>query len=64
MGKAKVPSYTIVPPRSAGAWSKSSKDGNIAKITRRAGYGGVFTLLGRKHPRVVTAAKTATAILN
>ena len=53
-----VPSWIIAPPRSIGAWSRSGKDGNIAKITRRAGYGGVFTLLGRKHPRVGTGAKT------
>jgi len=53
-----VPSWIIALPRSVGAWLKSGKDGNIAKITRRAGYGGLFTLMGRKHPRVVTAAKT------
>ena len=64
MGKAKrpstgqVPSWIIAPPRSVGAWSKSGKDENVAKITRRAGYGGIFTLVGRKRPRVVTAAKT------
>ena len=41
VGKAKVPSWIIAPPRFVGAWSKSSKSGNIAKITRRAGYGGI-----------------------
>jgi len=33
-----------------GARSRSGKDRNNAKITRRAGYGGVFTLMGREHP--------------
>jgi len=33
-------------------------NGNIDEVTRRAGYGGVFTLTGRKHPRFVTAAKS------
>ena len=63
MGKAKRPStgqvlsWILAPPRSVGAWSKSGKEGNIAKIIRRAGYGGIFTLLGRKHPRVGTTAR-------
>ena len=40
------------------AWSKSGKDGNTAEIIKRAGYRGVFTLMGREHSRFVTAAKT------
>ncbi|KAL2046283.1 hypothetical protein N7G274_001730 [Stereocaulon virgatum] len=44
------------PPRSMGAWPGT--DGKIAKITWRAGYGGVFTLTGREHPGVVTAAQS------
>jgi len=51
-------SRTIILPRSVGAWSRSGKDRNIDKITRRAGYGGVFTLTGKEHPSVVTAAKS------
>ncbi len=51
-----MPWWIIAPPRSVGAWSKSGKDGKIARITRRVGYGGVFILMGREHPRVVTAA--------
>jgi len=41
-----------------GAGSRSGKHGNIDQITGRAGYGGVFTLKGREHARVVTAAKS------
>ncbi len=37
--------------------SSLNKHGNIDHITRRAGYGGVFTPTGRKHPRVATAAR-------
>jgi len=33
-------------------------NGNIDEVTRRAGYGGVFTLTGREHPRAVTAGKS------
>lgn len=53
-----MPSWTIVLPRSVGAWSRSGKDGSIENITRRAGYGGVSTLTGREHPSVMTAAQT------
>ena len=52
-----VPSCSIAPPRSMGVWSRSGKDENITKITRRVGFGGVFTLTGREHPSVVTAAQ-------
>jgi len=42
--RGQVATWTIAPPR-------SGKHRNIAKSTRRAGYGGVFTLLGRQHLR-------------
>jgi len=53
-----APSRTIALPRSVGAWSRFGKDGNIDKITRRAGYGGVFTLTRREQSSIVTAAKS------
>jgi len=34
------------------------KDRNIAKIVRRAGYGGIFILTGKEYPSIVTAAQT------
>ena len=54
--KGPVPLQTRAPPRSIGAWPGT--DGKIAKITWRAGYGGVFILTGREHPNVVAAAPT------
>ena len=47
----------VAPPHPVGVWSRSGKHGNVDKVTRRAGYGGVFTLTEREHPRVLTAAE-------
>jgi len=46
----------MAPPLSVGAWSTGELE-NIDLITRRAGYGGVFTLTGLKHLRVTTAVR-------
>ena len=43
--------------RSVRDWSRFDKDGNIVKITWRAGYGDIFILTGREHLSVVTAVK-------
>ena len=52
--KGPVPLRTRAPPRSTGAWPGT--DRKIAKITWRAGYGGIFILTGREHPSIVAAA--------
>jgi hypothetical protein len=41
-----------------GAWSKSSNNENITKITRRVGYRGVFKVMERKHPKAVPTVET------
>jgi len=57
LSRSQVPLGLIALPRSMGARSGAGKHGNIDKITKRAGYGGVFTLAREEHPKVVTAAR-------